>query len=83
MAQADDIRDYAYRNYIAPARARGERLIIMRAGDVSAGTGVREASAVCCALGSDMFEEKCGVRRVYLHGPIPGMNTYFVFDLKP
>jgi hypothetical protein len=34
MALADEIRDFAYKRYIQPARQRGERQVTIRAGDV-------------------------------------------------
>lgn len=81
---ADRVRQYAFDTYIAPARQKSEPLVIVRAGDVATKLGLTGTlPQVCGALGATIFETQFQVRRVYLHGPINGANTYFVFDVKP
>jgi len=84
VADADRVRQYAFDTYIAPARQKSEPLVIIRAGDVASKLGLTGTlPQVCGALGAATFETTFHVRRVYLHGPINGANTYFVFDVKP
>lgn len=83
-SDADRVRQYAFDAYIAPARQKSEPLVIIRAGDVAAKLGLNGTlPQVCGALGATTFETRFHVRRVYVHGPINGANTYFVFDVKP
>lgn len=83
-SDADRVRQYAFDTYIAPTRQRSEPLVIIRAGDIAAKLGLTGTlPQVCGALGATTFETQFQVRRVYLHGPINGANTYFVFDVKP
>ena len=48
---ADEIREYAFREFIEPAQKQGEKRIKIRAGDVHKKMGLRNIMpAVCGAL---------------------------------
>ena len=84
ISDADRVRQYAFDTFIVPARKKSEPLVIIRAGDVATKLGLSGAlPQVCGALGATTFETNFRVRRVYLHGPINGANTYFIFDVDP
>ncbi len=81
---AQDIRRHTFERFIRPARSRNEPLVIVRAGDIAAQLGMTtNYPQICGAIGATTFETEFRVRRVYLHGPINGANTYFVFDVSP
>ena len=58
MTQAEKIRQFALDHYVAPARARGQAVITIRAGDVHREMNLANAMpAVCSAIGSNKFEQ--------------------------
>jgi len=82
MTLADRIRQFALSNYITPARSRGETVVSIRAGDIHSQMGLSSRHpAVCSALGSNIFENMCGIERISLEGPIHGANAVFTFKL--
>ena len=82
MRPADEIREFAYENYIKPARARGEEQITIRAGDVHREMRlVSRIPAVCSALGTNKFQDMCGIELIRREGPTNGSNVYFTFKL--
>ena len=84
MSHADDVRAYCERIYVAPARARGQNTISIRAGDVHEGMNYRNRfPLVCAALGADLFEQQARVRRLSVDGPLNGSNTVFQFEVLP
>ena len=84
QTDADRVRELAFEKYVGPARAKEQPLVIVRAGDIASELGLTGTlPQVCGALGATTFETEYRVRRVYLHGPINGANTYFVFDVNP
>ena len=79
---ADQIRQFALLNYIEPARARGETVVSIRAGDIHSQMGLSaRLPAVCSALGTNKFVSMCGIKRLSIQGPIAGANTVFTFKL--
>ena len=84
QTDADRVRELAFEKYVRPARAKDEPLVIIRAGSIASDLGLTGTlPQVCAALGATTFETEYRVRRVHLHGPINGANTYFVFDVNP
>lgn len=80
MSQADTIREFVIRRFAAPARAAGRPGFAIRAGDVHAAIGLRNALPnVCSAIGSMKFQEEAGVRLVRREGPHAGSNAVFEF----
>ena len=82
MSYADDVRAYCKKMYVEPARSKGEKTVSIRSGDVHAALGYKNRyPLVCSAVGSNKFEEMCGIRRISVDGPINGVSTVFKFEL--
>ncbi len=82
MNKADDIRDFAFREFIEPARRQGERTVTIRAGDIHKDMGLYDRMpAICSALGSKKFENQYNVKRLKVDGPIQGANALFTFEI--
>lgn len=65
-----------------PARRRGEKQIVIRAGDIHKDMGYQSRMPlVCAALGAKKFEEFAGVERISLTGPTNGANAIFTFRI--
>ena len=80
---ADAIRDFCIKEYVEPARSRGEHTVTIRSGDVHTSMQLSQRlPAVCAALGSDTFEKAARVRRLVIDGPLNGASTLFVFALR-
>lgn len=80
---ADQVRSYCKRKIVDPARNRGERQIVIRAGDIHSAMGYRSRMPlVCSALGAKKFEEVAGVERIDLSGPTNGANAVFTFKIR-
>lgn len=77
---ADQIREYAFDNYIKPARDAGQSEVTIRAGDVHDAMNLNSRMpAVCGALGTNKFEQEYGVKRLGRSGPGQGATAMFVF----
>lgn len=84
MSHADNVRLYCKKKYIEPARNQGQRIVEIRSGEVHAAMAYRNRyPLVCAALGTRIFEEMCGIRRIVVEGPLNGANTIFRFELLP
>ena len=82
MSYADDVRNYCRKTYVDVARAKGEKTVSMRSGDVHAALGYKNRyPLVCSAIGSNKFEGMCRVKRISVEGPLNGVNTVFTFEL--
>ncbi len=82
MSRADDIRDFAFKKFIVPARKQGMRTVTIRAGDVHKDMGLYDRMpAVCSALGSKKFENQFNVNRLKMEGPLHGANALFTFEI--
>jgi hypothetical protein len=83
MSFADEVRSYCKEKIIEPARKRGEKEIMIRAGDIHSAMGYRNRMPlVCAALGAKVFEKTADVERVSLTGPTNGANAIFTFRIK-
>lgn len=79
---ATAIRKYVYENYLLPEKGKCP-LVIVRSGDVANALNLSTVlPKVCSALGADKIETSYSARRVHVHGPLNGANTYFVFDIS-
>lgn len=79
---ADDIRRFANRQYLEPARARGDETVSIRSGDVHAAMGLQNRlPAVCGALGTARFCDENRLERLRIEGPANSSTTIFVFRL--
>ena len=82
MKLSDQVRDYCKRNYVEPARQKELRFVSIRAGDVHSDLKFKNRlPLVCSALGANVFEEMCQVRRKSIDGPLNGANTVFTFEI--
>ena len=82
MSFADDVRRHCKVKYVDPARRRGEKRVSIRSGDVHKALGYKNRyPLVCSAIGSNLFEEMCNVKRRSVTGPLNGVSTLFTFEL--
>jgi hypothetical protein len=82
MTPSDETRKYVRDNYIAPARARGDREVSGRAGDVHKALGYsNKYPLVVAALGALKFRTYANVELLRIDGPINGANTVLTFRI--
>lgn len=82
MTHADRVRAYCLEEYVEPARAGGEKLVVIRSGDVHRALEFHNRyPIVCSALGSLKFLDEARVERVSVEGPLNGANTVFTFRI--
>jgi 5-methylcytosine-specific restriction enzyme B len=82
MSFADEVRNYCMKTYIAPARSRGVKTVTIRSGDVHKALNYKNRyPLVCSAIGSNLFEQMCDLKRLSVDGPINGVSTLFTFQL--
>jgi len=82
LSRADDIRDFAFKKFIEPARKQETLTVTIRAGDVHREMGLYDRMpAVCSALGSKKFENQFNVKRLKIEGPLHGANALFTFEI--
>ena len=82
MIQADRIRYYVLKNYIEPARQRGDSTVRVRASEVHAGLGLKgRFPSVCSALDGDKFLEQAKVTLVQRSGPLQSSTVEWVFNI--
>lgn len=80
---SDQIREFARKRYVEPARARGERRIRVRAGDVHKELTLRNrVPAVCQALESKIFLQDNNLIIESKEGPPSGLSTSVVFTYR-
>jgi hypothetical protein len=73
--KADEIRQFVLRNYILPARKRGAKTVIVKAGEVHNQMGlVNRLPNVCQALGTEKFQKLANVGK-------PVKTTCFTYTL--
>ena len=77
QTQADRIREFAFDQYVAPARRDGLNEITIRAGDAHQSMGLANAlPAVCSAIGGNRFAQVANVTLAERTGPANGSNVY-------
>ena len=82
MSHADDVRAYCKATYVDPARRSGQNTIKIRSGDVHRALNYKNRyPLVCSAIGSNRFEDICGLKRIAVDGPLNGVSTLFTFEL--
>jgi len=80
---ADAIRIYAQKEYVEPARRKGEKRVQIIAGDVHRGMRLRNrVPNVCSVLGSRTFLEKNGLVIEEVSGPPSGMGTRVAYTYR-
>lgn len=81
-SQADRIRAFAAKRFVAPARQAGEDTVVIRAGDVGRLMGLTGRVAnVCNALRGRKFEALANVKLVDQSGPRASTTTEFMFTI--
>jgi hypothetical protein len=82
MSPADDVRQYCKVTYVDPARRKGQKRVTIRSGDVHSALKYRNRyPLVCSAIGANLFEAMCCVRRISVEGPLNGVSTLFTFEV--
>lgn len=82
MTHSADVRAYCGQHYIEPARAKGDKAVAIRTGDVhEAMRYENRLPLVCSALGTEIFTETYRLRRTAIEGPVNGANTVYRFEL--
>jgi len=80
--KADKIRRFVLDKYIRQARARGDKSITIRSGDVHAQMRLHQQHAnVCQALKGDKLQQMASIKLLSIKGPPAGGNTYFTYQL--
>jgi len=82
ITPSDKTRLYCREKYIIPARAKGQKEVTIRSGDVHRELNfTNRLPLVCSALGSKKFESMARVKRKSIEGPTNGANTEFTFQI--
>ena len=80
---ADQVREHARREYIEPARRRGDSTVRIVAGDVQKAVRlVNRTALVCQALRSHKFIEENHLALEKWDGPPSGMSTTVTFTYR-
>ncbi|OBY27148.1 ATPase [Leisingera sp. JC1] len=83
MEGADRIRLCALNYFIEPAREKSAREVSIRAGDLSAGIGLKDAFPnICQALGGEKFQKLAQVPPPTSTEPNPSSSTVFTYTLN-
>lgn len=82
MSGADEIREFAYEQFIKPARARGHSVVAIASRDIHDGLKLQSKFPnVCQALSGERFYSKYGLSIPETIGPNPSSTTIFVYKL--
>ena len=83
MEGADRIRLCALNYFIEPAREKAERKVSIRAGDLAAAIGLKDAFPnICQALGGEKFQNLAQVPPPTSTEPNPSSSTVFTYTLS-
>jgi 5-methylcytosine-specific restriction enzyme B len=83
MTLADDVRQYCKEHYVDKARRDGDNKITIRSGDVHKALRYKNRyPLVCSAIGSNLFEDMCNIKRKSVEGPLNGVSTLFTFEIR-
>jgi hypothetical protein len=83
MNLADEVRDFCFRTYIQPANKKNIKEIEILLGDVHKSLNYkRRHPLVCAALGTNIFEDKYGLSRISIEGPLNSAKTLFKFKIN-
>jgi len=77
MSLADKVREYAYENYIKPAKDGGKDTVTIKSGDIHDGMGLEnKIPSVCGALDTKKFQKQYNLEPEKKKGPACGVNVY-------
>lgn len=83
FSDADRVREYSAKNYVGPARARGDSTFQIVAGEVQKGVHLtNRVPLVCQALRSNKFTEENGLVLEKVEGPPSGLSTKATFTYR-
>jgi hypothetical protein len=83
MATANEVRDYALRTFIAPARRQGKQTVSFSSADIHKGMNlVQRYPLVCSAIDADKFLDYARVILVRREGPKQSTTARWTFDLR-
>ena len=82
MSGADEIRKYAYEQFIKPSRTNDHSVVAIAARDIHDGLKLKSKFPnVCQALSGEKFYLKYGLSIPEIIGPNPSSTTIFVYRL--
>jgi hypothetical protein len=82
MKPAEQVRDYAYRHYILPARTARNLTVTFTSGPIHRALRFQNLMpCVCDALDAHKFETEYGIQRVARTGPKHGATATFTFSV--
>jgi hypothetical protein len=82
MDAADQVRDFAYRTYIQPARKTGQEIVRIRCGDIhGALEGTGEYLLVCNSLLAKKFRHEHKLELVGTEGSLLSLTLVITFRL--
>lgn len=84
MTQAENIRNYAIRNFIQPAREKGHKSVSFTAADINQGLGFHHSddSAICSAIDTDIFRNLASAFLIHREGRPRTSKVTWTFDLR-
>jgi len=82
MRLSDNIREFAYREYIDPSRQKGLSELTITSGDLHNKMGLKNSfPAVCGALGAHIFENRYRIKLIR-RSPVTIVGYfYFTFQI--
>jgi hypothetical protein len=79
----EEVQQHVLTNYLGPAKARGEKTIQIKAGDVHRDLHwTNRVPSVCTTLGSKKFQRETGLELIRKEGPPSGMGTRAIFTYR-
>jgi len=83
MNTSDQVRAFAEKHYLVPARQRRERSVRIVVGEVQRALGLQQRTPlVCAALRSQKFLRQAGVELAQVEGPPSGMSPKVAFTFR-
>ena len=82
MTKSERIRQFAFENYIQPARSRGEKTAAFTSSDIHKGMGLtKRFPMVCSAIDAQKFQDHYAVILVKRDGPKQSSTVRWVFEV--
>lgn len=82
MSKSDQVREYVYESYIAPARKQHLPAVTVVSGPVARALKLNDRMPlVCGAIGALNFQTKYGLRVLKRSGPQAGATATWVFAI--
>jgi 5-methylcytosine-specific restriction enzyme B len=82
MRPADQVRDYAVRVYVEPARQNGSAAVRIRCGDIHSALKFKNRHPlVCAAIGAIEFRRANALELQGVEGPAQSSTTTYTFRL--